>query len=243
MPGYRRRRETTSAAPRSRPASEAGEDGALPPAATLHPAFTPGPPFPAPPSPALLLPVPLLPAPVEPPVEPAPPTPNPLDDDDVLPDPLPPVPEPAPAPLDVVALPLDVVALPLELDVVTPPLVLDDVALPPPEPPDPPHGVAQSLPRQALRAFAAASVVHPSLMQVTQFASLTHASACAQHDASRHASQLALPVVSPQPVPPLLEVELVEVELVEVELPELPPLQASGYVPLGSEPPGAATQA
>jgi hypothetical protein len=94
------------------------------------------------------------------------------------------------------------------------------------------------------------------LTQFTQVESPMHAISRAQHEDVRHASHAGMPEVKPQ-LPPELEVDedveldvddeveldVDDVEDVELDVEEEPPPHAIGYVPLGSEPPGAATQA
>ncbi len=88
--------------------------------------------------------------------------------------------------------------------------------------------------------------------QLAHVASLAHALSSLQHVASRQLSQRGTPVgVCPAHDEPLeleleLEADVVELALeleLELELEELVvPPQSSGYVPLGSAPPGGATQ-
>ena len=228
----RRRRENTSAAPSSMPASEVGADGSLlpPPLATLQPLLLPGL-LPRPPEvPLLPVPVPLLPVPLPP--FPAEPPPAPTMEPDVVLE-LPPLP-----PDVVVPVPVPVV-LPAPVPVVAVPVV---VVLPPPAPPPPVppplHAATQLVPRQLLKSVAAGSVVQIGFAwrHGMQLASLAHAVACEQHEALMQESQVVLPVVSPQLVVPLElldELVLTEALLLVVVVPllldeEVPPPQVSG---------------
>jgi hypothetical protein len=231
-----------------------GEDGALPPpGATLQPLFAPGLPAPEPPKPLPVLtplPSPVLPpeSPVEPPSPLLKPPKPPLDE--VLP--LEALPEevlPAEA-LPVEALPLDVVDEPLLLDVLPVVLLplLDDELLDPPL-----HAAPHELLKQSTKAVTSWSLLHEAggvceVTQVVHVASSAQACSWEQQEAVRQSSQATTPVVKPQVCPPLELVDDEELLVVTLpleddeELPEVPP-QASGFVPLGSAPPGGATQA
>jgi hypothetical protein len=91
-----------------------------------------------------------------------------------------------------------------------------------------PHAVAQRFVKQLAKVVYAASLLHEAgglelLTQLTHVVSLAQAADRAQHMVSRQASQVALPVVKPQFVPPLelLEELVVVVPLELLELDEL----------------------